>query len=168
VRFYGLQVPRSKVSRSKGKRIRIGPLVVIGALVGVLGMFALGVARGPDFIRVAGGDVIAIQTDELQPGSVKFYSYRDPAGAELRFLLARDSGGRLHAAMDACRRCYIYHEGYASSDGKLVCRFCGNRYKLEGLESGLASCVPVKLPIWVAGHTVNIKPADLERERGLF
>jgi uncharacterized membrane protein len=156
------------VSRSKGKRFRIGPLVAIGALVVVLGMFALGVARGPDFIRVAGGDVIAIQTDELQPNSVKFYSYRDPAGAELRFLLARDSGDKLHAAMDACRRCYIYHKGYTSSGGKLICRFCGNRYRLEAMESGLASCVPVKLPIKVTGQTVTIKPADLERERGLF
>jgi len=36
------------------------------------------------------------------------------------------------------------------------------------MESGLALCVPVKLPFQMTGHTVNIKPADLERERGLF
>jgi hypothetical protein len=36
------------------------------------------------------------------------------------------------------------------------------------MEAGLASCVPVKLPFKIAGHIVNIKPADLESARGLF
>ncbi|MGC1969427.1 MAG: Fe-S-containing protein, partial [Candidatus Acidiferrales bacterium] len=62
----------------------------------------------------------------------------------------------------------MYRKGYLSSRGNLVCRYCGNRYKLEAMESGLASCVPVKLPMQVSGHTVKIKPEDLERERGLF
>lgn len=54
------------------------------------------------------------------------------------------------------------------SDGNLLCRYCGNRYRLETKESGLASCVPVKLPIQIQGQTVIIKSTDLERDRGLF
>ena len=62
----------------------------------------------------------------------------------------------------------MYGEGYASSHGYLVCRYCGNRYKLDAMESGFVSCVPVKLPFQTTGHRVNINPADLERGRGLF
>ncbi len=99
---------------------------------------------------------------------MRFFAYRDPAGDQIRFLLARDATGRTKAAFDACERCYMYHKGYAGSRGAIFCRFCGNRYKLEAMESGLASCVPVKLPFQMNGRTVNIKPADLESERGLF
>ena len=99
---------------------------------------------------------------------MRFFTYQDQAGDQIRFLLARDATGRIKAAFDACQRCYVYHKGYVRSDGRLLCRFCGNRYKLEAMESGLASCVPMKLPFQMTGQTVNIKPADLERERGLF
>ena len=99
---------------------------------------------------------------------MRFFEYRDQAGDQIRFLLARDATGRIKAAFDACKQCYIYHKGYASSGGGLLCKFCGNRYKLEAMESGLASCVPMKLPFQVAGQTVTIKSADLESARGLF
>ena len=60
-----------------------------------------------------------------------------------------DSAGRVKGAFDACQRCYIYHQGYLNSAGELICRFCGNRYKLEAMEFGLESCVPKKLPFQV-------------------
>jgi uncharacterized membrane protein len=124
--------------------------------------------RGPSFISVSGGDSLIIPTDTLDRGQVRFYSYRARAGEELRFILGRDSSGRIHAAMDACQRCYTYHKGYGTSRGYLVCKWCGNRYKLEAMESGLASCIPVKLPIQVTAQRVKIKSADLEHERRLF
>ena len=154
--------------RSKRKRIRIWPLVVIGALTTACLTALLSVTQGPRFIQVAGDGVVAIQTRDIQPGSVKFYSYRDRAGAELRFLLARDSGGALHAAMDACQRCYSYHKGYLTADGYLVCKLCGNRYKVAGMEQGLASCVPVKLSFKTDGQTAKIDTAELEHNRYLF
>jgi uncharacterized membrane protein len=126
-------------------------------------------SQAPSFISVGSdSDLVMIPTDTLGREQVKFYSYRDRAGEELRFILARDSSGEVHAAMDACQRCYTYHKGYIWSHGYLVCRFCGNRYKLHTMESGLASCVPVKLSIRVTTRGVNIKSADLEHERRLF
>jgi uncharacterized membrane protein len=136
-------------------------------LVAITASLSIG-TRGPVFISVSGRDAVILPTDTLGKGQVRFYSYRDRAGEELRFILGRDSGGEVHAAMDACQRCYTYHKGYVSSHGYLVCKFCGNRYKLEAMESGLASCVPVKLPIQVTGRRVKIRSADLEHERGLF
>jgi len=125
-------------------------------------------ARSPQFTPVRANPSISIETEDLRPGYVRFFAYRDQAGDEVRFLLARDTTGRIKAAFDACERCYIYHKGYVSSGGDLLCRFCGNRYKLEAMESGLASCVPMKLPFQMTGQTVVIKPADLERKRGMF
>ena len=112
--------------------------------------------------------MVMIPTDALGREQVRFYSYRDRAGEELRFILGRDSSGGVHAAMDACQRCYKYRKGYIWSRGDLVCKLCGNRYKLQEMESGLASCVPAKLPFQVTRHSVRVKSADLERERGLF
>jgi uncharacterized membrane protein len=123
----------------------------------------------PSFISVkSDSELVTIPTDTLGREQVKFYSYRDRADEELRFILGRDSRGEVHAAMDACQRCFMYHKGYIWSHGYLVCKFCGNRYKLHAMESGLASCVPVKLPIRVTSRGVNIKSADLKHERGLF
>ena len=124
--------------------------------------------RQPGTTPVSGFDSVSISLSTLGKSGVRFYSYRDRAGDELRFILARDSRGGVHAVMDACERCYNYHKGYAASHGYLVCRLCGNRYKLETMESGLASCVPAKLPIKVLGQYAKIKSADLEQHRGLF
>jgi len=117
---------------------------------------------------VTGEDAINIAISGIGPGEVKFFSYQDHAGEKIRFLLARDSTNRIHAAVDACKRCYTYHKGYSSSDGRLICRFCGNQYKLEAMEAGLASCVPVSLPFQMVGEAVRIATAELEREHRLF
>jgi uncharacterized membrane protein len=151
------------------RRSRKRTLGLIGLALVVAGGASLSIGtRGPVFISVSGSDSVVIPTDTLARGQVRFYSYRDRAGEELRFILGRDSSGEVHSAMDACQRCYTYHKGYVSMHGYLVCKWCGNRYKLEAMESGLASCVPVKLPIGTAGLKVKIKPADLEHNRALF
>jgi uncharacterized membrane protein len=156
------------MSGSVGKlRVRIGFFIGAG-LLGVAAILFAAIAAGPRDIPVSANSSVSIDTSDLRQGDVRFFSYRDRAGDQIRFLLARDATGRTKAAFDACQRCYMYHKGYAGSRGALFCRFCGNKYKLEAMESGLASCVPVKLPFQMIGHTVNIKPADLERARGLF
>jgi hypothetical protein len=87
------------------KRIGIGLPVVLAVLLSSAALFSI-VTRGPRLIPVSGGDAINISTDAIGPGEVKFYSYRDRSGAELRFILARDAHGTVRAAMDACQRCY--------------------------------------------------------------
>ena len=156
------------MSGSIGKvRGRTGFFIAAGLLALAAMLFAA-IAAGPRYIAVSANSSVSIETNDWQRGDVHFFKYRDRAGDQIRFLLARDATGRTKAAFDACNRCYPYHKGYASSRGALFCRFCGNKYKLEAMESGLASCVPVKLPFQMAGQTVNIKPADLESARGLF
>jgi uncharacterized membrane protein len=143
------------------------PLIATVGLLVVVVLLSL-ITSGPHFIQVKANPSISIDADNLSPGDVRFFWYRDPAGDRIRFLLARDSGGRIKGAFDACRLCAMCRKGYDSSHGELICGYCGNRYKLDAMESGRGSCVPVKLPFRMTGHTVDIKPVDLELERGLF
>ena len=124
--------------------------------------------RSPQITQVTANPEIRIGVKDLRPGEVRFFVYEDRAGQRIRFLLARDSTAQTKAAFDACQRCYLYHKGYVSSRGDLICKYCGNHYKLETMQSGLASCIPVKLPIQTVGQTATIKSAELERQRGLF
>jgi uncharacterized membrane protein len=143
-------------------------LWIVATVLVVVVISWVAMMRGPQFTPISTNPSISIETNDLRSGDVQFFAYRDRAGEQIRFLLARDSTGQIKAAFDACERCYMYHKGYVSSGSNLICRFCGNRYKLKAMESGLASCVPVKLPIQVTGQSVKIKSADLERGRGLF
>ncbi len=153
---------------SSRKRLSWRAFLIVLGLAGAAGASFWALSAGPAFTSVTGEGSIDIATSDLQPDHAKFFSYRDHAGKEIRFLLARDSSGRLHATIDACNRCYAYRQGYTSSHGELICRFCGNHYKLQAMESGLASCVPVKLPFQMARQTIRIKTAELEHSRELF
>ena len=157
------QVYRSKEMRPSPARLS-GTKGVIVLLT--LAALSFGVTEsGPRSSVVTANPLIGIASTTL---SAWMCISKDHAGDEVRFLLARDSAGRVRAAFDACKRCYMYHEGYDRSHGKLICRFCGNHYKLDAMESGLASCVPIKLPYRLSGQTVEIERAELERERYLF
>ena len=156
------------MNRSVQKPRRWAAVLIAGGFLALAAISLFVMTRGTQLLRIRANPQGRIEINNLRPGDVQFFSYRDRAGDEIRFLLARDSTGRVKAAFDACERCYKYHMGYKSSGGDLICRFCGNRYRLEAMESGLASCVPAKLPIQVIGQTVHIKSVDLERRRGLF
>jgi uncharacterized membrane protein len=122
----------------------------------------------PQCTTLNGGDTLVIRGSSLVRGAVRFFCYRDRAGERLRFILARDSDGGIHAVFDACRQCYKFHKGYSVSGGYLVCRLCGNRYALKEMQAGKASCVPVKLPLAQRGDAVEVKIADLKGGRSLF
>ena len=154
----------SSISSLRGRRA----LLIAAAGLVAVAVSLSAMAPAPEFTPVSANPSVSIETNNLGRGEIRFFKYRDRAGDQIRFLLARDSTGRIKGAIDACQRCSTYRKGYISSRGDLVCRYCGNRYKLEAMESGLAYCVPVKLPFQMTGQTVTIKPADLERERGLF
>jgi uncharacterized membrane protein len=122
----------------------------------------------PSATQVFGTYTLSIPTSDLRAGEVKFFSYRADPASEIRFLLARDSDGHLHGALDACQRCYTYHRGYGWSGGYLICRVCGNRYKLDKLTTGIASCAPANLKFQSTGKTVQIQTSDLKRASGFF
>ena len=122
----------------------------------------------PACLRVSGVDRVAINVAGIGKGQAKFFCYRDAAGREIRFVVARDRAGRVRVALDACRQCYIYREGYTTSRGHLVCRFCGNRYRIERMNTGEASCVPLGLRYVEQANVVRIPVADLRANEAMF
>jgi uncharacterized membrane protein len=146
------------------------PGFAIAALAALLlgaWMFAGPFAR-PACTAVTGVANVSIAIANLPRNTAKFFCYRTSAGQRLRFILARDDDGKVHAVFDACSQCYRFHKGYAVSHGYLICRLCGNRYKLDHLDRGIASCVPVRLNTADRGAQVEIKIADLVKGRTLF
>jgi uncharacterized membrane protein len=155
------------VRRSR-KKLR-SRVVIPVALVLLLATAAyLAADTRPSATPVFGTDTLSIPTSDLRAGQVKFFSYRADPASEIRFLLARDSDGHLHGALDACQHCYSYHRGYCTSGGYLVCRVCGNRYKIDKLTAGIASCAPVNLKYQSTGQTVQIQTSDLKRAGSFF
>ena len=148
-------------------KVRIRTLVAVAA-VGV-GALALTVSMAkPGCTSVDGKDALVISGHLLDKGTAKTFCYRDDAGKQLRFVLARGTDGKVRSVMDACSQCYTYHKGFTYEDGYLVCRLCGNRYPVDHILAGKASCVPVAVPSDEADGEVTIRTADLKKKGWLF
>lgn len=138
------------------------------AALTVLGVLILNSKSRPACTLLHGADFLHVNVANLARGDVRAFCYDGPAGRDLRFLLARDSDGKIHSVFDACRHCYKYHEGYTWSHGYLVCRWCGNRYRIKNISVGKASCAPVPLSSTVHGNEVTIKVKNVEAGKWLF
>jgi len=148
-------------------KIRVRTLIACAAIAaGALAM-TISMAK-PACTSVAGKDELVIAGHLLDRGTAKTFCYRDEAGKQLRFVLARGTDGKVRSVMDACSQCYCYHKGFAYSNGYLICRQCGNRYKVDEVLTGKASCLPVALPNKEAGGKIVVRTADLKKNGYLF
>lgn len=125
-------------------------------------------ARFPGCIPVSGAAALTVSFGQLGRGEAKLFCYHDGAGDRIRFILARGNDGKVRSVFDACRQCYAYHRGYRLTRAGLVCRLCGNRYSVDHMMAGKASCVPVSIPHKEAGSAVRISAADVRAGRELF
>jgi uncharacterized membrane protein len=117
---------------------------------------------------VTGRDDINVNVAAMRPGSAQLFCYTDDAGKRLRFVLARGTDGKIRSVFDACRQCFTFHRGYQVVGGELICRVCGNHYRIDRMTEGKASCVPASLPHEDASGTVRIRTADLRTGHALF
>ena len=117
---------------------------------------------------VAGAGVVSVDVSALARGSARLFCYNDDAGKKLRFVLARGADGKVRSVFDACRQCFTFHRGYQVAGGELICRVCGNHYRIDRMTEGKASCVPASLPHDDAAGTVRIRTADLRSGATLF
>lgn len=127
-----------------------------------------GPALAPRCTPLSGEQTVSASVDDLRPGAAQFFCYRDRSGRDLRFVIARLSDGTVGSVFDACRQCYRYHKGYTVAGGFLVCRLCGNRYKIDQMQKGMASCRPVFLEHNQHRNKVEITVAALEKGQALF
>jgi len=148
---------------------RIGPKkLALGALIAAVAIMAAIPIVRPGCIELRGAEMLTVSVAQLAAGEARLFCYHDRAGERLRFLLARGSDGKVRAVFDACRQCYKFHQGYDVSHGALICRLCGNRYPIDQMMKGEASCVPVSLPHHENGSRVEIKVSDLKSGAALF
>lgn len=148
-------------------KVRARTLVAMGVVAaGALAM-TISMAK-PACTAVDGKDQLIISGHLLDRGAAKTFCYRDEAGKKLRFVLARGTDGQVRSVMDACSQCYAYHKGFTYSDGYLICRLCGNRYPINHILQGKASCVPIAVPSTETNGNVTIRTADLKKMEWLF
>ena len=136
-------------------------VLMLACVVGVGGAMIY-LSAPPSCTVVNGTKTVEVDASRLTRGSVGTYCYRDAAGKKLRFLLARGLDGKLSAVFDACRQCFVYHRGYEIAGNELICRVCGTHYKLQHIEDGKASCVPVSLAHTASAESLTIKVSDLK------
>ncbi|HVN30026.1 MAG TPA: Fe-S-containing protein [Candidatus Binataceae bacterium] len=148
-------------------KVRLRTVIATTAVAAVAFAMTISIAQ-PGCTSVAGKDELVISGRLIDKGSAHFFCYRDDAGKQLRFVLARGSDGTMHSVMDACSQCYANHKGFECSGGYLICRQCGNRYPIDHMMNGKASCVPIALPEREAGGKVTIRTADLKKMEWLF
>lgn len=117
---------------------------------------------------VTGRDAIDVNVSAMRPGSAQLFCYADDAGKRLRFILARGTDGKVRSVFDACRQCFTFDRGYEVVGGELICRVCGNHYRIDRMTEGKASCVPASLPHEDASGVVKIRTADLRAGHALF
>jgi len=117
---------------------------------------------------IDGVDGLSIDTTAVGRGEARRFCYMDKAGNRIRFVLARGSDGKVRSIFDACRQCAAYRKGFALTKGAVVCRLCGNRYPIDRMMAGEASCVPMALAHDERGNMVQIKTADLKKGQSLF
>ncbi len=117
---------------------------------------------------VTGQDEVSVNVAAMRPGSAQLFCYTDDAGKKLRFVLARGTDGKIRSVFDACRQCFTFHRGYQVVGGELICRVCGNHYRIDRMTEGKASCVPASLPHEDGSGAVRIKTADLRAGHALF
>ena len=144
-------------------RVVIASAVVLTAVAITLAAFGV----SPRVTQLAGREFVSIPGRDLGRGEIRFFSYRDDAGKQIRFILGRDRAGKVQGAFDACQQCSQYRKGYTSSRGYLVCRICGNRYPLDS-RAGVGSCAPIRLIVQDRGKTVTLETRQLKEHGALF
>jgi uncharacterized membrane protein len=143
----------------------IAAVIAVAAIAAVVSNLGL----PPRCTPLRGAGALSLELGRPGRGQARLFCYGDDAGRKIRFILARGSDGAVHSVFDACRQCYRYRRGYRlTRNGSLVCRVCGNRYSVDHMMTGKASCAPVAVPHQQAGSMVRINTADIRAGRGLF
>lgn len=140
---------------------------MVAAVASVAGFIVAGPMAGPRFIKVKETTALRIPLADIAPGTGRFYSLKD-SGRELRFVLARGGDGKVRSVFDACGQCYRYRKGFTIVGHELICRLCGNRYPIDHMMIGKASCAPVAISSQVKDGYVVVKIENVKKGSWLF
>lgn len=141
-------------------------LAMLSVSLCVLPRCARDTPRYPE-VRAGGGEVL-VGLRDIPPGAGRFSSYRTSSGKLVDFFVYLDSAGSAHVVLDACRTCYRWKKGYLLDGDDLVCAKCGMRYTIDGLATGIGSCVPIALHAERRRDTLAIPVAEFEAGARFF
>lgn len=160
---------RSRIRSGRSRRFAL-PLTAIAAMMAAIAALAWWSLPSHRCIAVNGDSAaLLLNVDGIARGTAQKYCWRTPDSARtVRFIVARRSDDVITVVLDACRVCYLNALGYRFSRGGLICRFCGNRYSIDSLSIGRASCLPFKLPYRIDRGLLRISTSDLKASAGFF
>ena len=128
---------------------------------------AAGCSRQPRYdAPPVDGDDIVLTVGELPHDVPVFYTLMT-GGRPVNFFVIRMNDG-VHAYLDACVSCYQHRLGYASRDGRVICRYCSTEFSIYKLEKGIGGCYPIRIPGRTDVGRYRIRRAAIEAESFRF
>lgn len=132
------------------------------------------------FIESPPSGIIAIPVFQVSDNSLHRYSIKADS-LEIRFFVLRTGLGSFATAFDACYACYSYGRYYLKN-GELICSQCDAPSPVGKLHLALAEepdenesgsmegngCAPIYLPSRLKNGHIEVKVADLLRQRKYF
>lgn len=112
------------------------------------------------------GSEVVLETAPLQPGIPVFYTYFHNK-KKISFFVVKQ-GDTVISFLDACNACYPKKRGYKFENGRVICRYCNEKYPIEQIAHGFGNCYPIRLPGRMDGAVYRIAVLSLEKSAGKF
>ncbi|MBF0473706.1 MAG: DUF2318 domain-containing protein [Nitrospirae bacterium] len=94
-----------------------------------------------------------IQQSDLSEGTPIFFKITEGNEmAHISFFVIKFNGN-ISSYFNACSKCYTSKKGFRVEKNQLICRICEVGYPFSSLDSGIASCFPIRLK----GEMINDK-----------
>lgn len=110
---------------------------------------------------------VKVPAASLGDGKAGFYAY-SAGDKEIRFFALRKPDGSIGVALDACNACYGAKKGYRQEGSRVICNNCGMIFRPEDVGVVTGGCNPIPVASRVAGDSVIVKAADLEKGKMYF
>jgi hypothetical protein len=142
----------------------------------MLGLMAAAIAAGFLFFSPPGGGAsagnpgaeVTYAVKTFQGGKARFYEYKAPDGAIIKYFILKSSDGVIRAAFDACDVCWPEGKGYEQRGDYMVCRNCGRRFASVKVNVITGGCNPGALKREVVGDKLLIKVKDILEGKKYF
>ncbi len=151
--------------------LKIGIIsLVITVLLSVSGCISNDNEIGNNVVKEQSIDEVVIIKSEIT-SSAQFYPIL-VNGIEMEVMAVRASDGTIRTAFNACVVCGSSGRGYYVQEGdEFICQNCGNRYKIDQIETERGGCNPA--PIMgdekiETEDTIIIPKETFEKYEGLY
>jgi uncharacterized membrane protein len=109
---------------------------------------------------------IAINIASLPQDVPQFFTYVHKGKHISFFVISLNTG--VQSFFDACVTCFPKKLGYASEDGRVVCRACNTSYSIYKLDKGIGGCYPIQIKGRTKGGMYIIPLDAITAEAGKF